>query len=402
MACEMKNLLMKNVFSKDWVLEYVPGGIFINKPEGVSVHNQPGLDLCSLVEAFLRTHAQIREKTLFDPDFGVNPVHRLDKETSGVMLLAANRNMFPFFARQFEARAVVKQYVAILHGNLENQDADGLWGTWDWPLSKSAGGRKNPAGSAKRLPSETRYLVLGHSRHYSLVRLSIDTGRTHQIRRHAKLSGHPVVGDQRYGSTRALNYLKNKEKFRRLALHAQALTMCTTPGKEPRTIETQDAPASMMALYNNDKLNIEPVDPCAPAVARMIAELDEFQAALYPPESNHLVDVRKLAGKNYYFIAAMDEGQPRAIASFKRTDDGYVEVKRLYVPETYRGRKLAGKLMDALEKKARLEGFGEARLETGIHQQAAIGLYEKRGYDKIEPFGSYEEDPLSVFMRKKL
>jgi ribosomal protein S18 acetylase RimI-like enzyme len=318
------------------------------------------------------------------------------------MLLAANRDMFPFFARQFEARAVVKQYVAILHGNLENQDADGLWGTWRWPLSRSAGGRKSPAGSAKRLPCETRYRVLGHSRHYSLVRLSIATGRTHQIRRHAKLSGHPVVGDQRYGSTRALNYLNNKAKFRRLALHAQALTMCTAPGKEPRTIETQDVPASMMALYNNDNLRIAPVDPCAAAVARLITDLDEFQAALYPPESNHLVEVRKLAGKNYYFIAAMDDGQPRAIASFKRTDDGYVEIKRLYVPETYRGHKLASKLMDALEKKARQEGFGEARLETGIHQQAAIGLYEKRGYEKIEPFGSYEEDPLSVFMRKKL
>ena len=56
----------------------------------------------------------------------------------------------------------------------------------------------------------------------------------------------------------------------------------------------------------------------------------------------------------------------------------------------------------ALEKKARQEGFGEARLETGIHQRAAIKLYEKRGYEKIEPFGSYKEDPLSVFMRKKL
>lgn len=393
---------MKQIFSKDWILDDVPGGMFINKPEGVSVHNQPGLDLCSLVEAYLRIHAKIREKTLFDPDFGVNPVHRLDKETSGVMLLAVNRERFRFFARQFEARAVVKQYTAILHGNLENQGADGLWGTWTWPLSKSAGGRKSPAGSAKRLPCETRYRVLGHSRHYSLVRLSIDSGRTHQIRRHAKLSGHPVVGDQRYGSTRALNYLKNKANFRRLALHAQALTICTAPGKEPRTIETQDVPASMMALYDNDNLRIEPVDPCATAVARMIADLDEFQAALYPPESNHLVDVRKLAGKNYYFIAAMDEGQPRAIASFKRTDDGYVEIKRLYVPEKYRGRKLASQLMDALEKTARQEGFGEARLETGVHQQAAIMLYEKRGYEKIEPFGSYKEDPLSVFMRKKL
>ena len=318
------------------------------------------------------------------------------------MLLAVNREMFAFFSGQFESRTVVKEYLAILHGHLENPDDDGLWGTWNWPLAKSAGGRKNPAGSAKRLPCETQYRVLGHSRHYSMVQLSINTGRTHQIRRHAKLSGHSVVGDQRYGSVRALNYLKKNTNFRRLALHAQSLTVCTAPGHEPRTIKTPETPASMTALYDDDNLHIEPVDPRNKAVSRMIVDLDEYQAALYPPESNHLVDVRRLAGEEYYFIAAMDEGQPRAIASFKRTADSYVEIKRLYVPEKYRGRRLASRLMDALEEKARQEGFAESRLETGIHQAAAILLYEKRGYEKTEPFGSYKEDPLSVFMRKKL
>ena len=63
---------------------------------------------------------------------------------------------------------------------------------------------------------------------------------------------------------------------------------------------------------------------------------------------------------------------------------------------------MAGRLMDALEKKARQEGFSEVRLETGIYQLAAIKLYEKRGYEKIAPFGAYQEDPLSVFMGKKL
>ena len=97
----------------------------------------------------------------------------------------------------------------------------------------------------------------------------------------------------------------------------------------------------MMTLFNDDSLTIEPVDPQTPAIARMIADLDEYQASLYPPESNHLVDIKKLAGKDYYFMAAMDRGQPVAIASFKRTPHGYVEIKRLYVPEEYRGRKLA-------------------------------------------------------------
>lgn len=384
------------------ILEYTPGGMFINKPDGLSVHNHPEKDLCSLAEALLGTQAAIREKTCFDPQFGVNPVHRLDKGTSGVMLLAVNREAFQFFSRQFEERTVVKQYTAILHGNLESQVAEDGWRTWNWPLSKAAGGRKNPAGAHRRLPCETCYRVLEHSRHYTRVVVEIASGRIHQIRRHAKLAGHPVVGDQRYGSKRALNYLKSIKTFRRLALHAQALTLCTAPGKEPQTVKTPEVPASMLALFNNDKLHIEPVDPRSPAIADMIADLDAFQTSLYPPESNHLVDVGKLAGREYYFIAAMDGRHPRAIASFKRTQQGYAEIKRLYVPEKYRGSKLATMLVDVLEKKALQEGFAEVRLETGIYQRAAIKLYEKRGYEKIAPFGAYQEDPLSVFMGKKL
>ncbi|RLC02370.1 MAG: hypothetical protein DRH90_14070, partial [Deltaproteobacteria bacterium] len=124
-------------------------------------------------------------------------------------------------------------------------------------------------------------------------------------------------------------------------------------------------------------LSIEPVDPRSPAIARMISDLDEFQASLYPPESNHLVDIQKLAGKDYYFIAAMDRGKSRAIASFIRMSAGYAEIKRLYVPKKYRGHKLASRLMDALEKKATEEGCGEVRRETGINQQGAIVLDEE-------------------------
>ena len=63
---------------------------------------------------------------------------------------------------------------------------------------------------------------------------------------------------------------------------------------------------------------------------------------------------------------------------------------------------LAIKLMRVLEEKALQEGFSEARLETGIHQKEALGLYQKLGYEKTRPFGAYRKDPLSVFMRKKL
>lgn len=149
-------------------------------------------------------------------------------------------------------------------------------------------------------------------------------------------------------------------------------------------------------------IRICPADPRSPSIYAMISALDEYQASLYPPESNHLEPVEKLVTPDYYFIAAWKENELLGIASFRRVSSAYVEIKRLYVPHRHRGMGLAIKLMDVLEKKARQEGYSEARLETGIHQNEALRLYEKLGYEKTEPFGSYQEDPLSVFMRKKL
>jgi len=384
------------------VLETGLGRLFVNKPAGLSVHNNSGEDLCSIVNAYLDENPQVRKRTVGDAQFGVNPVHRLDKETSGVILLAVTREMLRFYSEQFASRNVKKRYVAVVHGILENAREDGGDGVWSWPLSKKAGGRSNPGGSGKRLSSETHYRVLGHSSHYTMLRVEIHSGRTHQIRRHAKLAGHPVVGDARYGSTRAINYVRDNFKFNRLALHACSLTLRTIPGNAPQTIAIENVPKTIMSMFENDKISIAMVDPRTPEISSMIADLDVYQATLYPPESNHLVDVAKLAGAEYYFIGAFDLDRPVAIASFKRVSEAYVEIKRLYVPKEYRGRKLAKRLMNVLEKKAISEGVAEARLETGIHQHEAIALYEKRGYEKIESFGSYKKDPLSVFMRKKL
>ncbi len=77
-----------------------------------------------------------------------------------------------------------------------------------------------------------------------MVEIEPLTGRTHQIRRHAKLAGHPVVGDARYGSTRAINYLRRNFAFDRLALHARSLTLQLPDGKTPETIETPSNPQS--------------------------------------------------------------------------------------------------------------------------------------------------------------
>jgi RluA family pseudouridine synthase len=234
------------------VLAMGRGWLVVDKPAGLTVHNAAGRDLCSLSLAQMQKNATLRGQIDMDPDFGVNPVHRLDKETSGVILLAVNRERFRFFTNQFESRQVKKQYVAILHGRLEKTEEKEPWGTWGWPLSETAGGRQNPEGAGNRKDCQTRYRVLDHSAHYTMVEIELLTGRTHQIRRHAKLSGHPVVGDTRYGSMRAINYLKQNVGFDRLALHARALTLQLPGGKAPESIETPTIPSQMRDLFQND------------------------------------------------------------------------------------------------------------------------------------------------------
>jgi RluA family pseudouridine synthase len=234
------------------VLALGMGWLAVDKPAGVSVHNEFGRDICSLVSAFIQTDMIIQGQIGMEPDFGVNPVHRLDKETSGVLLLAVTRDMFRFFSKQFESRQVKKRYVAILHGRLERPEGEDRWGAWRWALAKTARGRRDPKGSGERQDSQTRYRVLDHSAHYTLVEIELLSGRTHQIRRHAKLSGHPVAGDARYGSIRAVDYLRRNHAFDRLALHAHGLTLQLACGKAPETIETPTIPGQMRDLFSND------------------------------------------------------------------------------------------------------------------------------------------------------
>lgn len=228
------------------------GWLVVDKPAGMSVHNEPGGDLCSLVSAHILKNAAVREQTAIEPGFGVHPVHRLDRETSGVILLAVSREMFRFFSSQFESHKVAKRYLAILHGILENPPGSDAWQMWRWPLSKNAGGRNNPEGSGDLRESLTRYHVLESGMHYTMVEVEPLSGRTHQIRRHAKLAGHPVVGDARYGSTRAINYLRQNAGFDRLALHSRTLTFQLPGGSGPKTVEAP-MPEPMRVLFENDR-----------------------------------------------------------------------------------------------------------------------------------------------------
>ena len=224
----------------------------MDKPAGMTVHNDPGKDLCYFVSKIIASNDPIRRQIKPDTAFGVHPVHRLDKQTSGVLLLAADPESFRFFSTQFASRNVTKIYLALLHGRLKAPPKNEPWGTWEWPLTKTAGGRSNPRGFGKKRPSQTHFRVLGYSSHYTMAELIISTGRKHQIRRHAKTAGHPVVGDNRYGSTRATKFLKSQFSFSRLGLHAKSISIIPAEGKSPKTISSPKIPVDMKTLFERD------------------------------------------------------------------------------------------------------------------------------------------------------
>ena len=144
---------------------------------------------------------------------------------------------------------------------------------------------------------------------------------------------------------------------------------------------------------------IETIDPGR--AKHLIDELDAYQASLYPAESNHLESLEVLRSERMVFLGALEDGEVLAIGSVKLCE-GYGEIKRLFVPYAQRGKGLAKKIMVELERLLADRELSWARLETGIHQSEAIGLYEALGYRVCKPFGDYLPDPLSVFMEKRL
>jgi putative acetyltransferase len=146
------------------------------------------------------------------------------------------------------------------------------------------------------------------------------------------------------------------------------------------------------------------VDPTSPAVRRLMAHSDAYMSALYPGESNHLESPEALARPHVRFVAIEEAGELVACGGVKLMDDDgrYGEIKRVFVLPAQRGRGLARAIMAALEAQLLREGYRLARLETGVAQPEALGLYRALGYAQRAPFGLYRADPLSVFMEKPL
>ena len=179
-----------------------------NKPQGIVVHPSAGHTSGTLVNALM-----YHVKDLSSINGVVRPgiVHRIDKDTSGLLMIAKNDKAHNALAAELKDKKSLRKYVAIVHGNLPNDR-----GVIEAPIGRSDKDRKKQAVTAKGKPAVTRFPVLERFGNYTLVELQLETGRTHQIRVHMAYIGHPVAGDTLYGPRKTL---KGHGQF----LHAKTL-----------------------------------------------------------------------------------------------------------------------------------------------------------------------------------
>lgn len=186
--------------------------ILVNKPQGMVVHPAPGNYSGTLVNALL----YYCKDSLSGINGVLRPgiVHRLDKDTSGVILIAKNNNAHINISEQIKNREIKKIYNAIVIGNIKTDS-----GTINEPIGRSRTDRKKMAVVPNGRYAVTHYHVLERLSGTTYVKVKIDTGRTHQIRVHMAYIGHPVLGDRTYGPKKQVIFKDSAGQF----LHARIL-----------------------------------------------------------------------------------------------------------------------------------------------------------------------------------
>ena len=199
--------------------------IVLDKPAGLVVHPAPGHAADTLVNALLHHCADLQG---IGGELRPGIVHRLDKDTSGVLVVAKNEQAVAHLDAQFSAHTVEKEYLALVWGAPRKPS-----GTIDLPVGRHPVHRQKMAITEKGRPAVTRYETLAAMPLASLLRVRIETGRTHQIRVHLAHLGHPVVGDAVYG--RARHGLPADLEIPRQMLHAHRLKL--THPRDGRPLE---------------------------------------------------------------------------------------------------------------------------------------------------------------------
>ena len=188
----------------------------VNKPKGMVVHPAPGNYTGTLVNALLY-HMKGRLSSI---NGVIRPgiVHRIDKNTSGLLMIAKTNEAHLGLAEQIKVHSFERVYEAILVGNLKDDE-----GTIDAPIGRHPEDRKKMAIVKDAREAVTHYKVLERFQGYCHVEFKLETGRTHQIRVHSKSVGHPVLGDTLYGAGKTKFELQNKSIIEEQCLHARTV-----------------------------------------------------------------------------------------------------------------------------------------------------------------------------------
>lgn len=214
--------------------------LVVNKPQGMVVHPAPGHPDHTLVNALL-FHSPL---STINGEFRPGIVHRIDKDTSGLLMVAKNDHAHRSLAAQLKAKTNLREYVALVHGVIKEDT-----GTVNAPLGRSPKDRKKQAIVATGRPAVTHFKVLKRYQHYTLISCRLETGRTHQIRVHLQSIGHPLVGDPLYGPKKTI---KGKGQF----LHARLLGFKHPVTGEQLTFEAPLPPIFKATLDRLDKTDL--------------------------------------------------------------------------------------------------------------------------------------------------
>lgn len=202
----------------------------IDKPKGMVVHPAQGNWDNTLVNALM---FHVRDLSGINGELRPGIVHRLDKDTSGVMMVAKNDTAHRNLAEQIKTHSFKREYMALVYGNIKEN-----LGTIDAPIGRSKIDRKKMSVCADGRPAVSNYEVVERFGQYTLVRVKLLTGRTHQIRVHFAHIQHPVVGDAVYGSGR-----------KHFNLESQALHACLLGFTHPRSGEYMEFTSSLPPYF---------------------------------------------------------------------------------------------------------------------------------------------------------